>query len=499
MSNPRGIGGRVTTKPKSKEELREIMESLEAAVARKTNNKILFFDPYVKQQQFFDLGMTHRERLLMAGNQLGKSEAGAFEMACHLTGLYPDSWLGRRFDKPMQAWAAGETSTVVRDVQQKKLCGEPGVEELFGTGYIPKHLFIGKPTLARGVTDAFDTIQVRHVSGGISVCKFKSYEQGRKKFQASTLDVIWFDEEPPMDIYSEGLARITATRGMVFVTFTPLQGRSTVVNRYLDETSPDRAVVIMTIKDALHITPEERARIIAGYPAHEREARANGTPMLGSGRIFPYTRDSIWEPRIQNVPLEWAKIWGVDFGTGGSEQAHPFAAVLMLWDRDMDIMHVHHTIRIMNELPDRHAQAMKPVARGVRVAWPQDGTQRESGGEVLAAAYKRQGLRMLPEHATWPEGGLSTEAGIIEMQLRMTTGRLKVADHLSDWFEEFDLYHRKDGQIVKVKDDLLSATRIALMMKRAMQPGPLGGGGNVRAGIPSNMAAGLDFDVFTGQ
>ena len=72
---------------------------------------------------------------------------------------------------------------------------------------IPKDLFVDKPSLARGITDAYDTIQVRHVSGGVSVARFKSYEQGREKFQSGeTLDWLWFDEEPPTeDLFAEGL------------------------------------------------------------------------------------------------------------------------------------------------------------------------------------------------------------------------------------------------------------------------------------------------------
>jgi phage terminase large subunit-like protein len=129
-----------------------------------------------------------------------------------------------RFDRPTKGWIAGETSLAVRDIQQKKLCGEPGVDEAFGTGMIPKDAFTDKPSLARGVTDAFDTIQVRHKSGGVSVGRFKSYEQGRAKFQGETLDWLWFDEEPPEDVYSEGLTRTVATGGMAFMTFTPLKG-----------------------------------------------------------------------------------------------------------------------------------------------------------------------------------------------------------------------------------------------------------------------------------
>jgi phage terminase large subunit-like protein len=40
---------------------------------------------------------------------------------------------------------------------------------------------------------------------------------------------VWFDEEPPPDIYSEGLTRTNATGGITMITFTPLLGMSEVV------------------------------------------------------------------------------------------------------------------------------------------------------------------------------------------------------------------------------------------------------------------------------
>jgi phage terminase large subunit-like protein len=325
-------------------------------------------------------------------------------------------------------------------------------------------------SLARGVTDAFDTVQVKHKSGGISVVKFKSYEQGRAKFQGATLDFIWLDEEPPLDVYSECLTRVTATKGFVYMTFTPLLGMSEVVMRYLNEPSEERGVVTMTIDDAKHIPPEERAKIIAGYPAHERDARAKGIPMLGSGRIFQYADLAVSEEMIQNIPTHWCKLWAVDFGID-----HPFAAVLLLWDRDNDVIHIHHCIRIRDAMPINHAAAMKPIGAAVPVTWPQDGHQREKGsGETLSKIYKSHGLKMLEHHATFPDGGNSTEAGIMQMDERFKNGKLKVASHLSDWFEEFRLYHRKDGQIVKLRDDLMSATRVGVMNIRAARLGALG-------------------------
>jgi phage terminase large subunit-like protein len=477
-----------TTPTKSFEILTK--EEIEWLGQRERFNKLAYFEPYPKQLEFFLLSSTCRESLLMAGNQLGKTEAGAFAAACHLTGLYPEWWNGRRWDRPVRAWAAGETSLVTRDVSQKKLCGNPGVTSDFGTGYIPKDKFADVPSLGRGVTDGYDMIQVKHVSGGVSVLLFKSYEQGRTKFQGDTLDFVWLDEEPGEDIYGECITRITATKGMIYTTFTPLKGITGVVNRFINEKSPDRGHVTMTIYDAEHIAPEDRAAIIAGYPAHEREARSKGVPMLGSGRIFPYSEESITEPTLEYIPPHWVKLWGIDFGIG-----HAFAAGLIAWDKDNDVIHVLHTVRVKDQLPLQHAVPLKTVGANVPVAWPHDGTQREkSSGETLAKAYKDVGLRMLGAHATWPDGGNSTEAAVLELQQRMTTGRFKVAAHLSEFFDEFRMYHRKDGLIVKLHDDILSAIMKAIMMKRFAIAVQLGSQPNKRRG--DGIAQGLDFDIF---
>jgi phage terminase large subunit-like protein len=474
------------------EEIKGLLDALEVIEYAETYERFRSFRPHPKQKAHLDLGRTKRERLLMANNRGGKTETGAYEAACHLTGEYPKGWGGRQFDQPTMGWICGETSLLVRDIQQKKLCGPPGVESMFGTGMIPKDLFADKPSLARGVTDAYDTIQVRHKSGGISIGKFKSYEQGRQKFQGEGLDWIWFDEEPPLDIYAEGIARIGERDGIAWLTFTPLKGRSSVVLRFVDEPSTERGITTMTLDDAHHIAPDVRKKMLDGYLPHEREARARGVPTLGSGRIFMAPESTVIEQPIEYIPEFWFKLWGIDFGID-----HPFAAALILWDKDADVIHVHHCIRISDALPIQHASAMKPIGAGIPVAWPQDGTQRRDDGKPLSDHYKRQGLLTLPEHATWPDGGVSTEAGIMEMDEREQSGRLKYAAHLSDILEERRFYHRKDGKIVKLKDDLLSAVRIAIMMKRAARAVSLGGKAAERmAWGEGQIASGTDFDVF---
>jgi hypothetical protein len=73
---------------------------------------------------------------------------------------------------------------------------------------------------------------------------------------------------------------------------------------------------------------------------------------------------------------------------------------------------------------------------------------------------------MLPLHAQFEDKSISVEAGIADMLIRMETGRFKGFTHPNEWFEEFRLYQRKDGRVHKEGDDLMSATRYALMMLR---------------------------------
>lgn len=175
-------------------------------------------------------GSPHRERCFMAGNRVGKTEGvGAYEMTAHLTGLYPHWWPGRRFNKGIKAWAAGDTSKTVREIIQEKLIGRPGQ---WGTGMIPGDLIISR-TLKQGISDAIDTIYVRHTTGDISSLVLKSFDQRREAFQGSEQDVIWLDEEPPEDIYVESLLRTMTTNGLIMLTFTPLSGLSEVVLSYL--------------------------------------------------------------------------------------------------------------------------------------------------------------------------------------------------------------------------------------------------------------------------
>lgn len=484
------------------EHLKRVVTELQKLDARMRFNRLEFYRPYAKQQQFHDMGLALRERLLLAGNRNGKTYCGAAELSMHLTGRYPDWWLGRRWDRPTKWWAAGVTGVATRDVVQTELLGEAGVKDLAGSGMIPKDCVDWNGiTTARGVADFYDMVPIKHVSGGWSILKFKTFDQGRQKWQGTSLDGVWYDEEPDEEIYSEGTARIGDRDGLEYVTFTPMEGRSKVVMRFLDEYSPNRGTVTMTIEDAEHLSPEQRQRMIDGYLPHEREARAMGRPLLGSGRIFLTTEEQLKVDKPDPLPRHWFYLWGFDFG-GVSDKAHPWAAVLLGHDRDADVMTVCAAFRETGLRIGDEARLLKNVMPDAPVAWPQDGTAKEkTSGETLATTYRAEGLKMLDEHATHKEGGISTEAGIRELDEAMKGGKFKVAKHLEIWFDEYRDYHRKDGLIVKLKDDILSATRIGWMMRRkakqvdSLDPWKrLNGGGGRKI-----LQAKTDFNPYTGE
>lgn len=395
----------------------------------------------------------------MAGNQLGKTLAASMETAMHLTGLYPDWWTGKRYDRPVRWIAGSESAELTRKGVQRLLLGPPENKSEWGTGAIPKAM-LADTSPRQGVPDAVASIVTHHVSGGMSSCQLQSYDQGRTKWQAETLDGAWLDEEPPDDVYFEAMTRTNITLGPVYTTMTPLKGISTIVGRFYLEKAPGTHLTMMTIDDAEHFTAEQRAAIIGSYPAHEREARTKGIPQLGSGRVFPLNDESVRCPSFP-IPEHWPRICGLDFGWD-----HPSAGVMIAWDRDSDCFYVIAAARAAQQTPLMFSAMVKPWGPWPW-SWPHDGLQHDKGsGEQLAALYRAQGLELLPERATFEDGTNGLEAGVADMLDRMQTERLKVFSHLSDWFEEFNLYHRKDGLIVKERDDLLSATRYALMMRR---------------------------------
>jgi hypothetical protein len=247
---------------------------------------------------------------------------------------------------------------------------------------------------------------------------------------------------------------------------------SEVVYRFHDpdNKSANRAVIQMTIWDIVneggHYTQEEADKIVEAYPEHEKEARAEGKPMLGSGRIFPISEGNIKIGSDFQIPRYWPVLMAMDFGWGD----HPTACLKGAWNRDADriILFEEYKRREATDIVSIHASALRAMGgTDIPIAWPHDGKMgNKLDGTEVSVMYRDQGLYMLPEHATFEQGGFGVEPSIQRCYERMKTGRLIIMEHLTMLFDEIRIYHRKDGKVQNVRDDLIACMRYLEMMLR---------------------------------
>ena len=462
-------------------DINEAAEIIAGLEHYKNTHKLKYYKPYKFQKDFHNsvghmTEIAARIKALMAANQIGKTLCGAHEVAMHLTGIYPAWWNGTRFNKPNEWLVASTTNETTRDRCQKDLFGEPTDDKALGTGTVPLEC-IGEKIRKPGVPNAYDSVLVKHASGGWSKVAFRAYEQGPKKFMGSRLTGgFWADEEPPQDIWSQMLRGIFATNGIGILTFTPEEGITEVVSQLLDNIQIGQALVRASWDDATHMTPERRERALAGIPAHEREMRSKGEPMVGSGLIYPVPDEVIAIDPFE-IPPHFARINGMDFGYD-----HPFACAYIAIDRESDTVYVYDGYRESRAMPIVHSQSVKKHGDWIPCAWPHDGMKADpQSGRVIADIYRDHGVNMWPIPFTNPppagteegKGGNGVEAGIFHILEMMETNRFKVFKSVAPFFEEKGRYHRKNvggkSVIVPVGDDFLSAVRYAVMFRRHAQ------------------------------
>ena len=433
---------------------------------RKATNRMDEYAPYDYQKKFHNT--LAQQRLLMAGNRVGKSFCGAMEIAYHATGKYPSWWAGKRFNRPVRCWAGGVSNETTRDVCQKELVGQPDVPTSKGTGSIPLNS-IGDTVRKAGVPNAINSVVVKHTTGGYSRIGFKAYEMGKEKWMGESVDVIWLDEEPPPSIYSQALTRTADKGGIVFMTFTPEQGMTETVAQFINNIKDGQALIQATWDDAPHMTDTVRKQILEALPPHERKMREKGIPVLGSGLVFPLPEEDLLCDPI-DIPDHWPRLCGIDFGWD-----HPTAVTWIAWDRDSDIVYVYDSYSLRQETVPVHASAINARGKWIPVIWPMDGRQADKGsGKNLTEQYRKESVNMLREHFSNPPsqgmkegtGGNSVEAGIQQMLTRFQTKRLKIFKNQGKLLEELRMYHRKDGKIVPIHDDVISALRYCVMSLR---------------------------------
>lgn len=459
----------------------QLLEAVEFLQRTDDEYALLDYHPYPKQMEMHAAGLTFRERGAICANQVGKSTSGGAEVVFHTTGLYPepgtpgwpDGWPGHKFKptkgRPLVVWVCGKTATAVRNTLQRKIMGPEGA---YGSGLLPAHCIHGT-TRTRGVAETLDKVYVNHINGSISEIEFHTYAEDVETWYGVIVDFFLLDEEPKPLHYDEAMLRMTNAldRGRALLTFTPLGGQTNVVDRFYP--TPDsqfRHLTEMEWKDAPHIWdhPDVMAELLAGIPEWQRDARTRGIPLMGEGMVFEFPEEDLkCEPF--SIPNHFKQIIGMDFGWD-----HPTAIMNLAIDRGddgLDHVYVTHVYKQSRQPPVIHAEFLRQLGIWKPVSWPHDGnraasTEGKNAGKSWRQLYAELGVKMLPQHATYIGGGNTIEPGIVDMRTLMQTGRFHVFSNCDLWFDEYRGYHMKDNKIVDRNDDLMSATRMACMMRR---------------------------------
>lgn len=451
----------ITASPLRRDQKIEMALALDELHRRRRRRKIFGYYPetgplrrelYEKHMRFFKLGGSSRRRLFMAANRIGKTEGtGLYEVVMHATGLYPDWWEGRRFDRAVKIWCVGDTSKTVRDVLVRKLLGPV---DAVGEGLIPFDAYL-KHTQPNGIRESADTISVRHRTGGTSTISFKTYEERRESFQGDAVDIILLDEEPPEDVYAECLMRTMTNDGLVMLTFTPLRGMTKVILSFFvdgDINQPKNedglGVVIASWDDAPHLSEAVKAEMLAVVPEFQRNARAKGIPQMGAGVVYPIAEERLKVDPFE-IPETWKRSYGMDVGWNRT------AAIHGALDPNSDILYLYAEYYGSEAEPAVHAKGIKAPGAWIRgVIDPASDHRNQKDGSKLLEIYR-------DEHGLLISKAFNgVDSGIFDVWNRMIDGRLKVFSTCQEWFKEYRKYRRDEsGKIVKTDDHLMDTTR----------------------------------------
>ncbi len=296
-----------------------------------------------------------RNRWVFGGNRSGKTECGAVECLWILRGIHPY----RKNRRDAFGWAVSLSTQVQRDVAQSKILK-----------YLPKS-WISEIIMLTGRRDSpsggvIDQIKIKNVFGGISTLGFKSCDQGREKFQGSSLDFVWFDEEPPRDVYEECLMRVMDRRGDIFGTMTPLKGKTFIYNEiYLNrKKNPEIWHEFMTWEDNPYLSKKEAKLLESSLDNNVLDARKYGRFSDGDGLVYPEFDESVHVIKPFKIPPEWQDKISIDPGLNNPLSAHWYCVD---WDGNIYVVAEHFAA---GKDVDFHASAIKEISG--KLGWKTD-------------------------------------------------------------------------------------------------------------------------------
>ncbi|MBE5749294.1 MAG: hypothetical protein E7346_00325 [Clostridiales bacterium] len=407
-----------------------------------------------------------KNRWVFGGNRSGKTECGAVEAVYMARGIHPY----RQNRDNVFGWVVSLSQQVQRDVAQAKVLN-----------YLNRS-WIEDVTMLSGKKDSLkygviDQIIIKNVFGGRSVIGFKSCDQGREKFQGSSLDFVWFDEEPPKDVYDECRMRVIDKKGDIFGTMTPLKGLTFIHDEiYLNvNKSDDVWYEFMEWADNPYLDKDEISALTKSLSDDQLDSRRYGKFKAASGLVYPEFDENIHvlkEPF--NIPSEWQDVISIDPGLNNPLSAHWYAV-----DYDSNVYVIAEHFESGRDI-EYHSERIKSISN--RLGWKKDRCGRltaliDSAANQKTLASLKSVSELFYEYgiAVNPNVNKDMFSGIqrVKEYLRVRDGRSKlyIFPECVNLIRELKTYRWGDGDNPKKTDDhALDELRYYLMSKPENTP-----------------------------
>lgn len=399
----------------------------------KKYNKLAFWKPYPFQLEWIRASKEYRQRYLSAANRIGKTHGACFELAAHITGLYPDDWEGRELDitDPATFWVIGVSQNSVNTVLMKELLGISDCRNMseLGSGSIPRDCINSFSLVKDG--ERCLQVRIKHVNGHENTLHFFASTQNEAVFMGSTVDYVLLDEQFPneTELYAQCLTRTATTKGMISVTCTPELGITPLWDKFSKDDTGRLYFQVATWNDAPHLSDDDKAELLAGYPEYQREMRSKGVPVLGSGAVYPFNDSEIngciTKEEIDANPYLYKMLWCCDFGYSSNSEADPSVLILLAYSMENDCI---YTVSEWNSkkdsfknrlahMPDHMASIIKasdyPYAP---LIVPHDGKRQIEGTNTTRISeFKRLGINVIPT--------------VFEIPFQYKTGAFEISKH----------------------------------------------------------------------
>ncbi len=341
---------------KTEEIIRKIAEIERLEAFRKERDKLGKYNKekvHKKQMEFHRC--LKRNRWVFGGNRSGKTECGAVEAVWWARGIHPF----RENRKDVCGWVVSPTYEVQREVSQSKILSYLRPEWIEDVT-----MQSGRKSSPEG--GVIDYITIKNVFGGLSRIGFKSADQGREKFQGASLDFVWFDEEPPQDVYEECLMRVMDRKGEIWGTMTPLKGRTWVYDEIYMNKRSNKEVWSITMEwaDNPYLDSEEIELLTNAFDKESVESRRYGRFGDEGGLVYPEFDDSVHVIDPFPIPREWYDNISIDPGLHNPLSCHFYAV-----DFDGNVYVIAEHYESGRDI-GYHAEKIKKIAE--ELGWPTD-------------------------------------------------------------------------------------------------------------------------------